>query len=121
MYEVFSRHRWLKIGGLTLGLLILSYLIGAALGLCQSRAVPVDSLVGYYRYSSGYEVQIFNGNKGLMISDSAATDFQFVYSAGTLACSSPSLPSPWRMKVVNKKDLYNEYDGFYLYRLEVTQ
>ena len=118
MYDVFKQHRILKLVGLALGLLLVSYLIGAGVSLYQSRSVSIDSMVGLYAFQTSHQIVINDKATGQMVSGDVSEYFVFSFSQGTFSCASQSYK--WTMKVVGKTNIYNDFGHCYLYRQEVA-
>jgi hypothetical protein len=119
VYDVFKKHRLAKLVGLALGLLLASYLIGAALALVNSRAVSIESMIGVYAFKTEHQIVINDGHSGQMVSDDLSTYFIFSYAEGTFHCASQT--DKWTMKVVAYSNIYNDFDHTYLYRQEVSK
>jgi hypothetical protein len=114
MYDVFKKHRTLKLVGLTVGLFLLWFLAKPAYDLISGRSYEVSSLTGTYANGKEHQVTILEEGIGKMVAGSISEDFFFKYSEGTLSCEGTNYV--WGMKVLGDGSLWNEYDSSYLFK-----
>ena len=117
VYELFKRHRLIKLLGLLVGLVLLSYLIYGFSSLYSSRSLGVESWIGFYAHGSTHQVILFKNGLGHLVSDEASFGFRYSYDYGSFHCEGEDGQS-WEMKGVSKTNLYSLYDHTFLYRQE---
>lgn len=114
MYSVFRKNRGLKLLTLAIVALIAWFLLTPAISLIEGREADETSLIGSYASGREHQVVIYPESLGRMVSSGHSEDFRFSYSEGTLSCNGEE--SSWTMKVLEGGNLYNCYDGTYLYK-----
>ena len=114
MFDVFRRHRKLKLAGFTLGLLLAWFLAKPAIDMANGQNVDQSSLVGSYANTAEHQVMIYDQEVGRLISENTTEDFFYTYKQGVLECR--SLYFDFKIRVLGDGSLFNGYDNTYLYR-----
>jgi hypothetical protein len=115
VYDVFKQHRLLKLVGLALGLLLVSYLVYAGTSIYSSRGIGLSSLIGSYYDGIEHQVDIDEDGHGRLVSGDYSVAFIYSYGEGSFACTAAD-SNTWTLKVVDQGNLYCTYDGHYLVR-----
>ena len=118
MFKLFQKHRLLKLGGLTIGLFLLWYLISPFVDLVKGMDVELIDLIGNYAYGSDHYVELITDQVGKMTSKEAVIEFTYTYDKGLVACISLDEETTWSMRAVSNNALFNEYDSTYLFKIE---
>ena len=114
MFDVFRRHRKLKLAGITLGLLLAWFLAKPAIDMANGQNVEQSSLVGSYANTAEHQVMIYDQEVGRLISENTTEDFFYTSKQGVLECR--SLYFDFKIRVLGDGSLFNGYDNTYLYR-----
>ena len=114
MFDVFKRHRKLKLAGIAFGLLLAWYAAKPAIDMANGQNVDPESLIGSYANTSEHQVMIYDGEVGRLISENTFEDFFYNYIQGVLECR--SLYFDFKIRVLGDGSLFNGYDNTYLYR-----
>ena len=103
MFALFKRHRILKLGGITIGLFLLWYLISPMMDLIKGMDMSSEEITD---------------RVGKMTSKEVVIEFNYTYDKGLLSCSSIDEETTWNMRCVSDNALYNGYDSTYLFKIE---
>ena len=117
MFQLFKKHRILKLGGLTVGLFLLWYLISPFADLIKGMDVEVIDLIGSYAYGSEHYVELLTDQLGKMTSKESVIEFNYTYDKGLLTCISLDEETNWTMRAVSDNALFNNYDSTYLFKV----
>ena len=114
MFDVFKRHRKLKLAGITLGLLLAWFLAKPAIDMADGQNVDQSNLIGSYANTADHQVMIYDQEVGRLVSENTSEDFFYTYKQGVLECR--SLYFDFKIRVLGDGSLFNGYDNTYLYR-----
>ena len=114
MFDVFKKHRKLKLLGLTLGLLLAWFAIKPAADIINGQSVDESSLVGSYANTAEHQIVLREDGIGSMVSGTVTESFFYEYSYGVIECQ--GLQHSFQVRVLGNGNLWNRFDGTYLYR-----
>ena len=117
MFSLFKKGRVLKLGGLTIGLFLLWYLLSPFVDLVKGMPVTSEVLIGNYAYGVDHYVEVITDKKGKMTSEETIIEFSYVFDKGLLTCSSIDEEDEWTMRCISNNALYNGFDSTYLLKI----
>ena len=117
MFSLFKKGRVLKLGGITIGLFLLWYLLSPFIDLVKGMSVTSENLVGNYACGLDHYVELITDRIGKMTSQEAIIEFSYTFDKGLLTCSSLDKEDEWTMRCISERGLYNGYDSTYLFKI----
>lgn len=117
MFEMFKKHRLLKLS-LTLLIFVLAYfLISPFIEVFKGVSIPLSSLKGEYKGANSETYLLIESDKlGKVVTEKISDGFYFTYESGTLMCLGIETDLNFEIKILKSKNLYLDLTNEYLKR-----